>query len=97
MTTMERINRLTEERARLYRLATNGRRGDPAARERIDEITRTLDELWAQRRQERIGRREGIDRLVDRVYEEIYGERYEDTIKPPAVGEPEDLPVPVAA
>ena len=97
MTTIERINELTEERSRLYRLATNGRTGDTKVLQRIAEITRALDLLWEQRRHERVGRREGIDLLVDRVYQEIYGARYEDAIRPPAVGEPEDAPVPLAA
>ncbi|MEX0786311.1 MAG: hypothetical protein WD939_06720, partial [Dehalococcoidia bacterium] len=89
MTTIERINELTEERARLYRAATNGRRGDADVLQRIHEISQALDELWEQRRRERVGRLEGIDLLVEKAYERAYGPRYEESVRPSPVAEPE--------
>lgn len=97
MNTMERINQLSEERAQLYRSATDGRSGDPELTQRIHEITSALDELWEQRRRERVGRPEGIDLLVEQAYRSTYGSRYEDAVRPAPVGEPEDEPALAAA
>lgn len=97
MTTLERINQLTDERARLYRAGTNGRVGNPEASQRIAEISVTLEELWEQRRRERVGRLEGIDLLVDQAYERAYGPRYEESVRPAPVAEPEDERVLAAA
>ena len=97
VTTMGRINQLAEERSRLYRQASNGRRADPTLRQRLLEINRELDALWDQRRQERTGRREGIDLLVDQEYERLYGHDYEDAIKPLHVDDAEEETAVLAA
>ena len=73
MRTIERINQLAIERARLFREATNGRKGDQEVLVRINVIEQELARLWEQRRIERAGRAEGIDRLIDRQYEQMYG------------------------
>lgn len=95
--TMNRINQLSDERAKLYRAALNGRSGDPAIRQRILEMSRELDALWEQRRQERAGHREGIDLLIDRVYEQLYGARYDEAVAPIRVGSAEDETTTIAA
>ena len=95
--TMERINELSTERAKLYRLALNGQSGNASVRQRILEMSRELDGLWGERRQERAGRREGIDLLVDRAYERAYGKRYDEAVAPILVGEAEDAAVTIAA
>lgn len=87
---MERINELSAERGRLYRLAGNGRRGDAEILRQIKAISDEIDRLWEQRRAERAGRREGIDLLVDRVYQRAYGKDYEEAVFPTPVAEPED-------
>ena len=73
MQTIERINQLAGERARLFGQASNGRRGDPVVLVKISAIDQELERLWDQRRAERAGRTEGIDRLIDRQYEQMYG------------------------
>ena len=90
MTTEERINKLAAERSQLYSVAANGRRGKSSIMQRIHEISSEIEALWEQRRQERAGLREGIDRLVDGVYERTYGRDFEDAIAPPPVAEAED-------
>ncbi len=96
-TTMERINEFSAQRSKLYRLALNGHLGDPNVRQRIDKLTRELEALWERRRQERAGRREGIDLLVDRVYEGLYGSDSDDAVAPPLVSATEDDAFTVAA
>jgi len=71
--TIEQINKLTNERARLYREATNGHRGDRETIARIRALTAELQRLWDQRRTELGGRSRGIDRLIDSEYEQLYG------------------------
>ncbi len=88
--TMERINELSVERGRLYRQAGNGRRGDAEVLRRIKQLSDEIDRLWAERRIELAGRREGIDLLVDHVYQETYGRGYEEVVFPTPVAEPED-------
>jgi hypothetical protein len=95
--TIERINQLTAERLALYGQASNGRRGDPEVIRRIQEITVELQRLWDQRRQERAGRRDGIDALVDHAYRVAYGERYEEAISPLPVAEPKKTSAALAA
>jgi hypothetical protein len=90
METMERINQLSAERAVLYRQASNGHRRDKAVLARIKEISAEIDQLWAQRRVDRIGRREGIDLVIDRVYESTYGKDYENSVSPTGVAEADD-------
>lgn len=89
-TTIQRINELSAERGRLYRLAGDGRRGDVAVLRRIKELSQEIGRLWEQRRVERAGRIEGIDLLVDRSYQEAYGRGYEEAVFPTPVAEPED-------
>jgi hypothetical protein len=89
-TTIDRINELSAEGSRLYREAGDGRRGDAALLRRIKEISLELERLWDLRRQERVGRREGIDLLVDASYEAAYGRDYEESVAPTPVAEPED-------
>ena len=85
--TIDRINQLSAERARLYREATNGHRGDPEVLVRLHVLDAEIERLWELRRRERAGRRDGIDLLVDRAYEQAYGRRYEDAVSPPKVAE----------
>jgi len=73
MRTIERINELAAERVRLFGKATNGQRGDQDLRVRISVIAAELERLWDQRRLEKAGRADGIDRLIDRQYEGLYG------------------------
>ena len=86
--TMERINSLSAKRAELYRTATNG--GGAGVRQRIKDVTAELDELWDRRREERVGRLEGIDLLVERSYARVYGSNFQDAVAPPSVSEAED-------
>ena len=86
--TMERINGLAAKRAELYRTAST--RGGAGVRQRIKSLTAELDELWDQRRQERIGKLEGIDLLVERSYAQLYGSNFQDAVAPPSVSEAED-------
>jgi len=79
MKTLERINELAAERARLFREGTNGQKGNPQVMMRIAIIDQELDRLWDQRRAERAGRAEGIDRLIERSYEQVYGREEELT------------------
>ncbi len=72
-TTIEQINKLTSERASLFREASNGHRGDPETIERIHLLDGEIKRLWDQRRAELAGRSRGIDRLVDSGYEQRYG------------------------
>ena len=95
-TTIERINELTAERSKLYRLASNGGR-TPGVMAQIHAISAELERLWELRRQERAGRVEGIDAFIDGQYASIYGRNYEEVMAPPTVGEPEDDKLPVAA
>ena len=87
MTTIERIDQLSNERSRIYRVATASRLGDVALKQRVGEITAELDQLWDLRRRERIGRLDGIDLLVERSYAQIYGDDYRDVVAPAAVEE----------
>ena len=73
MKTIERINELAAERARLFGTASNGGRGDVAVLTKIAVIDGELERLWDLRRTERAGRAEGIDRLIDSNYERLYG------------------------
>ncbi len=75
---MGRINRLTAERARLYFHAGRDR-ADFYGRRRLLELDRELELLWDARRQERAGRREGIDLIIDRIYAGVYGPAFDDT------------------
>ncbi len=80
MTTIQRINQLSAERSQLYGLAARERRGDPTVRGRTEQIGREIEALWSERRRQRVGRPEGIDRLIDRAYERVYGQGYDDTV-----------------
>jgi len=82
MTTIERIDKLSNERTRLYRLGKDSRRAKGTLKERVAQITAELDQLWDLRRLERIGRPEGIDLLVERSYAQIYGDNYRDRVAP---------------
>jgi hypothetical protein len=73
MDTMERINQLAAERARLFRSAGNGSRGDATVMTKVAIIDAELERLWAQRRAERAGRTDGIDRIIEAQYERVYG------------------------
>ena len=96
-TIMERLNQLAAERSMLYRLASNGRRGDPAVRRRLAEISLESEALWEQRRRERAGHREGIDLLVDRAYERVYGSNFDEAFAPLHVETAEDAAAALAA
>ena len=87
MTTIERIDKLSNERSRLYRIALASRRGDMELKQRVAKITGELDQLWDLRRRERVGRLDGIDLLVERSYAQIYGDDYRDVVAPAAVEE----------
>ncbi len=87
MTTIERIDQLSNERSRLYRIAIASRRGDAELKQRVAEITGELDQLWDLRRRERVGQLDGIDLLVERSYARIYGDDYRDAVAPLAVEE----------
>ncbi len=87
MTTIQRIDLLSDERSRLYRVALDSRRGDDGLKQRIREITAELDQLWDLRRRERVGQLDGIDLLVEKSYAEIYGDDYRDVVAPAAVEE----------
>lgn len=78
----DEIDQLSGERALLYRETANGRHGDRQAIARIQEISRALEALWAQRRQQRAGRLEGIELMVDRAYASVYGEHYDHSEGP---------------
>ncbi len=90
MTTMERIDKLSSERSRLYRNTHTSRRSAPKLKQRIAKITGELDQLWDLRRRERIGRLDGIDLLVDRSYVKIYGDDYRDAVAPATVEHEQD-------
>ena len=81
-TTISRINELSSERSQLYIQAGNGGSGKASLRARIAAIDRELGALWDQRRRERAGHSEGIDRVIERSYEAIYGRGYEDVVSP---------------
>ncbi len=87
MTTIERIDQLSNERTRLYQIALESRRGDRELKERVAKITGELDQLWDLRRRERVGKLDGIDLLIERSYVQTYGEDYRDAIAPLAVEE----------
>lgn len=93
----QRINQLSEERARLYRLAANGRRADPEVMQRIAQTSLELEGLWELRRKERAGRLDGIDLVIDHVYRRTYGPGYEESVRPTPVVEDDKVPAPVAA
>lgn len=93
--TMERINSLSAKRAELYRTALSG--GGADIRQRIKDVTAELDELWDRRREERVGRLEGIDLLVERSYARVYGSNFQDAVAPPSVSEAEDEVVALVA
>ncbi|MCH8950224.1 MAG: hypothetical protein IIB87_07600 [Chloroflexi bacterium] len=94
--TMERINSLTAKRAEFYRTALNGG-GGAGVRQRIKSLTAELGELWDRRREERVGKLEGIDLLVERSYAQLYGSNYQDAVAPPSVSEAEDEVVALVA
>jgi hypothetical protein len=87
MTTIERIDQLSNERARLYRVALDSRRGDQELKQRVAEITGELEQLWDLRRRERAGQLDAIDLLVERSYARTYGDDYRDVVAPAAVEE----------
>lgn len=87
MTTIERIDQLSNERTRLYQIALDSRRGDRELKQRVAKITGELDQLWDLRRRERVGKLDGIDLLVERSYVQTYGENYRDAVAPLAVEE----------
>ena len=87
MTTIERIDQLSNERSRLYRVAIASRRGDVELKQRVADITGELDQLWDLRRRERVGQLDGIDLLVERSYARTYGEDFRDVVAPAAVEE----------
>ena len=93
--TMERINGLSAKRAELYRTALNG--GGADVRRRIKDVTAELDELWDQRRLERVGRLEDIDLIVEQSYARVYGSNFQDAVAPPRVSEAEDEVVALVA
>ena len=95
--TMPRINELSKERGELFRLATNGHRGDPEIQRRVAEVTAELDGLWDLRRRERVGRKGAIDRLIDGVYQRLYGDDYDAAVSPPRVDAEEGTSPAVAA
>jgi hypothetical protein len=97
MATVDRINQLSQERARLFREASNGHRGDPALLGRVHEIDAELEQLWELRRMERAGRAEGIDAIVDRTYARLYGAKYEESLRPLPVTEAADERAALAA
>ena len=82
MTTIERIDQLSNERTRLYQIALDSRRGDRELKQRVAKITGELDQLWDLRRRERVGKLDGIDLLVERSYVQTYGENYRDAVAP---------------
>ena len=86
-TTIQRIDQLSNERARLYGIGLAARRGDQELSQRIKKISGELDQLWDLRRRERVGKLDGIDLLVDRSYAKIYGKDYRDVVAPAAVDE----------
>ncbi len=86
-TTIDRIDQLSDQRSRLYRLALDSRRGDDELKQNIRDITAELDQLWDLRRRERVGKLDGIDLLVERSYVKAYGEDYRDAVAPAAVEE----------
>ncbi len=94
--TMDRIDRLSAERMRLYQQVGGGR-ADTHSLQRIRQVNDELAALWDERRRERAGRLEGVDLVVHRAYEQTYGRRYEDAISPPTVGEPGDEAAEIAA
>lgn len=96
-TTIDRINQLSAERTRLYRLASSDHLGDQDIRRRIAEVTGELERLWNRRRQERAGRLEGIDLVVERAYQRVYGDDFDNAVAPPRVGRAEDEALTVAA
>ncbi len=87
VTTIERIDQLSQERSRLYRIALGAGRGDQELTQHIKEITAELDQLWDLRRRERVGQLEGIDLLVEQSYEQAYGKDFEDAVAPAKVEE----------
>ena len=88
--TIDRINRLTNERARLYSVAMGGRPKKQNVHERISVLTSELDSLWEQRRIERVGHSEGIDLLVEQSYKQVYGSNVNDVVAPPSLAEAVD-------
>ncbi len=97
MTSLERINQLTQERSQLYQIQ-DGRRRNPAFKSLIAKIGGELDRLWNQRRTERAGQREGNDLLIERSYERAYGPGFDDAVSPAAVeSEVDDVAVTLAA
>ncbi len=90
ITTIERIDKLSDERRRLYRIAGESKRAKGELKERVAQVTAELDQLWEIRRSERIGRPDGIDLLVERSYKQIYGDDYRDALAPVAVGDARD-------
>ena len=87
--TMERINTLTAQRAEFYRAALNGG-GGAGVRQQIKNLTAELADLWDRRREERVGRLEGVDLLVERSYAQLYGKSYQDALAPARVSKTED-------
>ena len=94
---MNRINQLSAERSELYRQRGNGRRRDANVLRRIHEVDREVNRLWDERRRERAGRLEGIDRLIDSVYQRVYGPDYDDAVSPLRVNDEEEMSAVIAA
>jgi hypothetical protein len=66
--TIDRINRLSDERLRLYIEATS-RTLSEAERRRIGDISRELADLWEMRRREKARQRDPLDAWIDSSYE----------------------------
>ena len=90
MTTIERIDHLSNERSQLYRSADSSRRAARGLKQRVANITAELDQLWERRRVERIGHLDGIDLLVEESYVSTYGDTYRDTVSPTPVEEEQE-------
>jgi hypothetical protein len=93
---MDKINSLTRERQELFRQASNGGR-TTATMARIHALDAEIEQLWDARRQERIGRLDGIDAVVDAAYRRTYGPKYEESFRPTPVAEPTNEPIKAAA
>lgn len=61
--TLQRINQLAEERLALYMKASHGRLSEREL-QRIDELTRELDRLWHQLRDERAAEERALPRWI---------------------------------
>jgi len=96
LTTIERIDRLSNKRSQLYRSADSSRRAARDLKQRVANITAELEQLWEQRRLERIGHLDGIDLLVEESYVSTYGDNYRDAVSPTPVEEEQEATALVA-